>query len=104
MGSKGSLLAIELPPLEDGLARVMGNLVYFPESRRANHEEVASRADIRHSFRQALLMLELQLLQIGGLVAVCPAGGARTKLQQQHDQLLGRLAVTRQHARALIGD
>lgn len=82
----------------------MGNLVHFPESRRANHEEVASGADIRHSFRQVLLMLELQLLQISGLVAGCPAGAVRTKLQQQHDQLLGRLAVARQHARALIGD
>ncbi len=48
-------------------------------------------------------MLELQLLQISGLVAVCPAGVARTKLQQ-HDQLLVRLAAVRQHAGALIGD
>ncbi|WP_245334827.1 hypothetical protein [Bradyrhizobium mercantei] len=82
----------------------MGNLVHFPQSRRTNHEEVAWRADIRHSFRQVLLMLELQLLQVSGMVAGCPAGEARTKLQQQHDQLLGRLAATRQHVRALIGD
>ncbi|MGY3691653.1 hypothetical protein ACVIGA_001733 [Bradyrhizobium sp. USDA 3240] len=103
VASKGGLLAIELPRLEYGLVRAMGNLVHFPESRRANHEEVASGADIRHSVRRVLLMLELQLLQISGLVAGYPAGAARTKLQQ-HDRLLGRLAVARQHARALIGD
>ncbi|MBP1293940.1 MULTISPECIES: hypothetical protein [Bradyrhizobium] len=83
---------------------VMGNVVHFPESHRANYEAVASGADFRQSVRQVLLMLELQLLQISGLVAMCPAGRARTKLQQQHDQLLGRLATARQHARALIGD
>lgn len=82
----------------------MGNLVRFPGLRRAAHEEVASGADIRHSVRQVLLMLELQLLQISGLVAVCPTGEVRTKLQRQHDQLLDRVAVARQHARALIGD
>ena len=43
----------------------MGNLVHFPESRRANREEVASGADIRHSFRQVLLMLELQTQSAG---------------------------------------
>ncbi|MBP1293764.1 MULTISPECIES: hypothetical protein [Bradyrhizobium] len=57
VGSKGSLLAIELPPLEYGLARAMGNLVHFPAPRRANceQEQVASGADIRHSVRQLLL-------------------------------------------------
>ncbi|QOZ33688.1 hypothetical protein XH92_20155 [Bradyrhizobium sp. CCBAU 53421] len=83
---------------------VMGNLVHFPASRRANHEQGSSGVDIRHSIRQVLLMLELQLLQISGLVELCPAGKARTKLRQQHDQLLGRLAVVRQHSRVLIGN
>ncbi|WP_225643958.1 hypothetical protein [Bradyrhizobium australafricanum] len=83
----------------------MGSVVHFPESHRANYEEVASGADFRRSVRQVLLlMLELQLLQISGLVAVCPAGAAPDEAAEQHDQLLGRLAAVRQHARALIGD
>ena len=98
------MLAIGLSPLELGSGHGDGKRRALSGIAPGELRRVAFGAEFRRSVHQVLLMLELQLLQISRLVAVCPAGAARTKLQQQHDQLLGRLAAARQHARALIGD
>lgn len=83
----------------------MGNLVSFPiASRLSRGEETGRDIDIHGSIRQALVMLELQILQIGRLVTLCPAGHARKRLEQEHNQLIERIAVAQHYARMMNGD
>ena len=80
-----------------GLEMVVGKVVRFPGSSQQQHWERRPAMDAYHSIQKIMRMLELQIVQVGELVAACPAGCARATLKQQHDQLLKQFAVAQEH-------